>query len=353
MKLNSVNKILIYVYLTFLSTVCFSQDFRTDLNHMIAVKGDYHGNSRRAAVTTDGILIHTNDYVEVFDLNEQKVLYKWDPEGGEGESWISHDAKYIGNYSQNYKDPTLGYTNVFQVLDITSLKTYLYTTPKATWSKPVFSQKNSEVLVSTYKRGQGNNVILFDFVSGRVIKKFFSSNKFSTVVMAMAFSKDEKEIYIAIAENSSNSYFNVYDKETGSLKKKVKLNYQMNAFFVGKKHFFVSGAAGNSGAPFTTKFSRSNFKKIAQWDLRIHNIDPTERYSIRYDYDSKNLLKVNLETGVQEILLNAEHLNQFGDESMISANGRYFVTPVKRTGDFRKFAGSEAVLVFKNNLVPK
>jgi len=345
-------KIISTFFFSFLVIIGFSQDFKTSTQAATVCNASYSGTATGGVITKEGLFIHQRDEVEIIDLNTNKIIYNWNPEGGTGQTWLSSDGRFVGNYSQNVKQLESGWSDGMQILDVNTKKVYTKYLKDGYWNKGVFSPSSNEVLVNTYDAVEGGcSILLYDFVAGKEMKTYFSTTKFSTVVMALAFSKDGSKIYAGIAPNASNSYINVYDKKTGDLLKKINLTYQMTKFFIGDDYIFVSGVEGNSGDPHTTKFSINNYSKKAEWDFRIDNIDPTGSYSLMREYKSDNLSKINLESGKLTTVLDVSKMDDFAWVSGISEDGKYYFTNITRVGDYKEQPGTKAFIVFKNELM--
>ena len=330
-------------------TFGFSQDFKTDLNTIISVPAQYISSTKSAIITNDKILIHQRDILEVVDLNTNKLLYTWDPEGGYGETWIDEKGRFAGNYSQNVKDENGKWANIFQVIDLNTKKVYSRIIGKSYWNKGSFSPNKNEVLVNSYDaKTKITSAVLYDFVKGEVVRTFFSSTKFSTVIMALSFSKDGSKVYLGIAENSSVSYLKIMDRNTGTLIKKISLSYQMDKFFVKDEFVFTSGSHGSTGNPYTTKFNASDFSKKAEWKFRIHNTNSTGTFAIQREYKSNTLTKYNLNDGTKTTLLDVSLKGDFTSMSGLSINDQYYFVAVKRKGILKEQSGEEALLIFKN-----
>ena len=329
-----------------------AQEFSTTVSTAKTYPAGYYGSARQAVITSDYQLIHaTSDILEIIDLKTGKNVYTWDPAGKYGETWISEDGKFAGSYTQNAKDASGAYKTAFNVLDISSKKEYTKFIPDGWWNKGVFLPNSNEVVVNVYNGETTTaSIVLYDFVKGESLKTYFSSTKFSTVVMALAFSKDGSKIYAGIAPNSTTSYINVYDKNTGSVIKKMSLSYQMNKFFISDDYIYVSGES-ESGVPKTTKYSSSDYSKKAEWDIRIQNMDPTGSYSLLREYKSDMISRVDLTTGKKTDLLNVSSLGKTFEPNGFSPDAKYFFNAVPRVGELKYQGGSKALLVLSNNLI--
>jgi DNA-binding beta-propeller fold protein YncE len=345
-------KTLLAIFLVSISFFCNSQDFKTNLELYQTYPASYLGSGKDAVITEDGLFIHSRYVAEAIDLKTGKTVFSWDPDGSDGFTWIREDGKFIGNCSQNAKHPDGRWVDALHILDVTTKKVYTEYIPAGFWNKGSFSPNGKEVLVSAFDvETGGTSIIVFNFIEGKIVKKYFSTSDFSTIIMALKFSEDGSKIYAGIAENSTNSYLRVFDTKSGATLKKVKLTYQLDKIFLSDEYIFVSGVEGNSGKEHTSKISKKDYSKKAVWDFRIHNIDPTGTYTLLTEYTSDVLSKIDLSTGLKSDLVKISSIPGFGRMIGISTDSKYFYASIERKGELKNQGGSDAYVVFKNELI--
>ncbi len=298
-------------------------------------------------------VIHGKDEMEITDISTGKIVFEWDPKGVYGTSYVSPDGKWIANRSQNYEDPQLGNVDVYQVLNTETKKEYFRTNPDELWSTTGFANSKKEVAVQVYNLDDHKTrLVVYDFENDNIIKTLYTSDKSSTVILAIAYSPDDQLIYATIATNALISYLYVFDRATGERVGKTTLKHQANHIFVTPDKIVVSGAHGDHATEYTTVISPKDYSIVEDWKGKaIDNLDPTHTYSIIYDWDTKMLQTFNIKTGKKTDLLDGSDLNLYPLSCAFTKDGNYFAIAKNTPWEERKTKqpGEFDVLYVLNN----
>lgn len=301
-------------------------------------------------------LVHGSDEIEIVDIPSGKAIFKWDPKGGYGTSYISHGGKLVANHSQNYQDPKLGFVDVYQVFNTQTKKEYLRMIPNELWTTTGFANTRNEVAIQTYNLTTNLvELIRYDFETDQIKKTLFSTDKSSTVILDIEYSKDDQYIYASIATNASTSTFYVFDVN-GKVIAKTPLIHQADKIFILDKEIMVSGAHGTKGTDHTTVISNTDYSiKKELKDIRIDNLSPNGDYSIIYNWDNNSIMVLDIKSGTKELLIDAKEMNLYPLASCISSDGNYFAIGKSNPMEYYKNNTSgkyEAAYIFDNSLVP-
>ena len=311
-----------------ISAIAYSQDFTTSISSSALYEiNSYEKYTEEGVITSDGKLIHAKDNVEVLDLNTGKIVKTFNFEGGYGKTWLDPNGRYAGNYSQNSKQIDNRWRDGVHVLDLKTNQVYTKYLEKGYWEKGTFHPNKSQMLINEYKTGEGSRVILYDFVNQKEVKTYFSSTKFSVVLMDMVFSADGSKIYAAIAPNGFTTYMNIYDTETGDVLKKVNFKYSVDKVYVVGDYVYTAGYDGNSGAPFTSKINAKTYEVEATWDhFHMNNVYPTGDMCLAIEYGTNTLSRYDLSNGEKVDLFDVSKIGtfDFAYASAFSEDGKYF-----------------------------
>lgn len=319
----------------------FAQNFELQENPN-TISSALKQSSSKCAIKDNQFLVHGSDMIEIIDLSTGDILYTWDPKGGYGESFISSDGKRVANKSQNYKDPELGYVDVYQVLEVETKKEYFRTNPDDLWTTTGISHNLNEVAIQTYNFDDHKaRLIRFDFVNNEILSTLYTSEKSSTVILDIAYSNDDQYIFATIATNASVSSLYVYETESGKRVAKVPLVHQADKIFLTDEYVVVSGSHGMKATDHTTLISIKDYTIKKEWKgSRIDNLDHTGQYSMLYDWEKQSLSSFDIETGEKELILdgNTYKINSF--TSAFSENGNLFVVAKQNSMEYYKTENS-------------
>jgi hypothetical protein len=320
------------------------------------IYSNYKGYTLPMATMDNQFIIHGADNMEITDIQTGKIIYEWDPQGGYGTSYVSADGKWIANRSQNYKDPELGYVDAYSVLNTATKKEYLTVVPDELWSTTGFANNMEQVAIQTHNfEDNKTRLVTFDFVNDKILKTLYTSEKSSTVILAIAYSLDDKYVYATIATNSSTSTFYVFDAESGDQVDKTSLIHQADRIFVTPERIIVSGAHGMKATDHTTLISPKDYNITKEWkNVRVSNVDPSDTYSIIYDYEDNILESFDLSSGEKHQIIHAKDMKLYPISCAFTADGNYFA--IARSNGFeyyktREPGEYEALYVFNNNLI--
>lgn len=333
----------------------YGQHFEVD-PEIKTIYSNYRGYCSTIATLDNKYVIHGGDYLEIADIQSGKIVFEWDPKGGDGQSYASKDGKWIANRSQNHEDPNLGYVDAYQVLNTQTKEEYLTTVPDELWTTTGFSHNSNEVAIQAYNFDMGKvKLIRYDFINQKILSTPYTSENSGTVILAIDYSPDDKYIYATIATNASVSSLYVYERTTGKRIAKVPLVHQADKIFSTNDDIIVSGSHGIKATDHTTIISAKDYSIKKDWsDVKIYNLSPDNQYSIIYNWDKKTLSTFDLVTGEKKIILDGSEMHIYPISSAFTSDGNYFI--VAQDHDFEyykdKKAGEyESLYILNNKLI--
>lgn len=339
----------------FISSIAFSQYFELD-GIPKKIYSNYNGYTLPMATIDNKYVVHGADEMEITEISTGKIVFEWDPKGSYGTSYVSKDGRWIANRSQNYDDPDLGYVDVYQVINTSTKKEYLKTIPDDLWSTTGFANTKSELAVQTYNFDDHKaRLQIYDFVNDKITKTLYTSEKSSTVILGIAYSENDKYIYATIATNSSVSTLYVYDANSGQQVGKTSLIHQADKIFVTPESIIVSGAHGIKATDHTTVISAKDYTIKKEWkDVRIDNLDPSNSYSIIYNWDTKLLQTFDIKTGAKKDILDGKDMSLYPISCAFTKDGNYFAIAKTNSFDYKKTKGPgefDVLYVLNNKLI--